>query len=112
MPAAGTARGAVVWPGAMSPVSNDPSFDLIRCTWLSVLRQDAIPPGAEPGLGVKDRLPLSPTIVIAVLGGGVGGPDGVVGVDGELPPPHAASPASDARAPIHANLEGRMPTSL
>jgi hypothetical protein len=57
-------------------------------------------------------LPLSPRIVIAVLGGGVGEPDGVVGVDWDPPPPHAASPASDARAPIHASLEGCMSTSL
>jgi hypothetical protein len=33
-------------------------------------------------LGEKDRLPLSPAIVIAVpVGGGVGEPDGAVGVD-------------------------------
>jgi hypothetical protein len=54
MPAAGTAIAAVVCPGAMSPVSNDPSFDLMRCTTLSVLRKDVIPAVAEPGLGVND----------------------------------------------------------
>jgi hypothetical protein len=59
-------------------------------------------------------LPLSPTIAIAVLdvGAGVGEGDGVVGGAGELPPPHAASPANDAKAPIRTNLERRMSISL
>jgi len=44
----------------------------------------------------------------AGVGDGVG--DGCVG--GELLPPQAASPTTDARAPIRANLKRRMLTSI
>jgi hypothetical protein len=64
----------------MSPVSNEPSFDTIRWTTLSELRQVTMPPDALPGLGLKEEFPRSPTIVMAVVvaGGGVE-PLGVVG---------------------------------
>jgi len=59
-------------------------------------------------------LPLFPAIVIAVpdvgAGEGVGAGDGCVG--GELLPPQAASPTSDAKAPIRANFKGCMLTSM
>jgi len=59
-------------------------------------------------------LPLLPKIEIAAFDVGAGVGDGVGDgcVGGELLPPQAASPTTDARAPIRANLKRRMLTSI
>src|SRR5215472_938489 len=83
-------------PGAMLPLSYDPSFMTMRWTVLSLFcHTTRFPCAVGTGFGLNDcsfRWPMMVT-VSAVDDGVVGGVDEVDGLDEEPPPlhPHAAS---------------------
>src|SRR5262249_43619502 len=100
------------WPGAMSPVSSEPSFRTMWCVTLSEFCHATMPPSATaPGLGAKDWAPRLPWMLMettrGVEGVGVGG----VGLFGELlePPQVHAVSATTIEA---ARAESRMIPSL
>jgi hypothetical protein len=106
--------GLLVAPGAMFPVSNEPSFAVAVCVMLSALRHATVCPGfTDAGFGEKEFEPFIPVIVMVTsadpdAGGGAGDVTGV-GEDGdmELLPPHATSVTAATNSPPSAavNLE-------
>src|SRR5690242_17238077 len=98
----------LVAPGAMFPLSNDPSFITMRWTTLSEFCQAmALPWGIGAGFGLNDWSFLWPMMVTVMAGDAeVVGVDDGIGLDDEplLPHPHAA------RTQIAtANFRDRMP---
>jgi hypothetical protein len=75
---AAIAMGELAAPGAMSPVSTDPSFNTTRWVIVSTLCQTTIcPAGSVAGFGENDCAPLTATTLIvttpATLGVGLVG---------------------------------------
>ena len=66
-------------PGAISPVSSDPSFKTTRCVMLSTFCHTTVcPAGKAAGFGEKDCAPLmATTLIVTIPLGGVGVGDGV-----------------------------------
>jgi hypothetical protein len=86
-------------PGGMSPLSRVLSLNTIRCVTVSLLRHTTLrSTPADPGLGVKDCVPRSPTIEMmgAPLLGGGEGPPGLPPYP--LPPPQPEQMSRDATA--------------
>jgi hypothetical protein len=91
----------LVTPGAMSPVSNDPSFATIRCTAPSRFTQATVPDATiTAGLGLNDCEPDVAVMLTVTEGGGLPPPEdvGLVGVVPPSPPPHATAEMAMARA--------------
>jgi len=93
---------ALAAPGAMFPVSKDPSLATMRCTTASALFQTvAWFASAVTGLGLNDVLPRWPTMFTwpAGVGGGVGVGVGVgVGLGLEPPPPQPERSSVEAKS--------------
>jgi hypothetical protein len=91
----------LVAPGAMSPVSNDPSLAMIRCRAPSRLTQVTVPAVTiAAGLGVND---CDPAVAVMVTVTGVDAPTpaeelGLVGVPPPPSLPHATAVMGMARA--------------
>src|SRR5512136_1991830 len=64
------AIGALVVPGAMLPVLNDPPSAATLCVMLSAFRHATVGPAVTlAGFGEKDWLPFMPVIVIVTSAG-------------------------------------------
>ena len=82
----------LIAPGAMLPLSNEPSFMTMRCIVLSLFCQTTrLPWGIGAGLGLKDRSFLWP-MMLTITADDVDEVGEGIGLDAEppLPHPHAA----------------------
>jgi hypothetical protein len=95
-----------VAPGATSPVSSAPSFNLTRCMTVSLFLNVTIIPPKAAGFGENDREPLLPVIEMATGVAAVGdGPVGLLELD---PPPQFHAVARIRPAAAAGNIRNLM----
>jgi hypothetical protein len=107
VPPLGISSGWLVAPGAMSPVSSAPSFNLTRCTTVSLFLNVTIIPPKLAGFGENDRAPLLPVIEMAT-GVVVAVGDGPVGLLELDPPPQFHAVARIRPAAAAGNIRNLM----
>jgi hypothetical protein len=95
VPAAGIATDRLVAPGAISPVSTEPSFKTTRCMTESLFLNTTVWPPSAAGLGENAWAPFCPTIEMVAAEG----PEGAAGED-DPPPQLVTASAAQARASI------------
>jgi hypothetical protein len=107
VPLLGISTARLVAPGAMSPVSIEPSFSATRCVTLSLFLKTTDWPPKFAGFGSNDRVPFCPMIVIvAAPDPDPEGPPGLL-----FDPPHAdARSAAENTADV--NTGTRMGETL
>src|SRR6185436_10551331 len=90
----------LVAPGAMSPVSSEPSLSTTRCVTESLFLNTTVRPPRAAGFGENACVPFCPLIAI-VVAVALPPPEGAVGVELPEPPPpqlRQTRPARDASA--------------